>query len=181
MIHFERGFPHMGFFHGHGFMGRGGRGGRRGERPLRRGIMKFAILQLLAEAGRHGYDLMKAFKEKGWAGGAGSIYPLLSALEEGGFIEGRDEGERRTYDITEKGRRKLEEHAAEFGAFFHGGGEADEEDGEPNPRRDLRDSVERLIQAVSQIGQSSKTETVVAVRERLDRIRKEIYALLAEE
>ncbi len=47
-------------------------------RRFRRGILKFVLLKLLAELPRHGYDLMRAIREKGWGGGAGSIYPLLA-------------------------------------------------------------------------------------------------------
>ena len=89
-----------------------GSGGTPGARPpvCARGILKFVILKLLAEQPRHGYDLMR-FRAKGWAGGAGSVYPLLAALEAAGLIVGRDEGDRRIYEVTEKGRRHLGEHA----------------------------------------------------------------------
>ena len=74
-------------------------------------------VQTASETPRHGYDLIRAIREKGWAGGAGSVYPLLGALEAAGFIAGRDEGERRTYELTEKGRKLLEEPAADIGVF----------------------------------------------------------------
>ena len=48
-----------------------------GMRRLKRGILKFALLKLLSETPRHGYDLIREIREKGWAGGAGSVYPLL--------------------------------------------------------------------------------------------------------
>ena len=61
--------------------------------------------KLLSETPRHGYDLIREIREKGWAGGAGSVYPLLAGLEAAGFIAGRDEEGRRTYELTEKGRK----------------------------------------------------------------------------
>ncbi|MGA2759450.1 MAG: PadR family transcriptional regulator, partial [Candidatus Cybelea sp.] len=64
---------------------------RHGMRRLKRGILKFALLKLLSEMPRHGYDLTREIREKGWAGGAGSVYPVLAALEAAGFIAGRDE------------------------------------------------------------------------------------------
>ena len=152
--------------------------GRHGVRRLRRGILKFALLKLLAELPRHGYDLIRAVREKGWGGGAGSIYPLLAALEAAGLIAGRDEGDRRTYEVTEKGRKLLEEHAADIGRLFEDGGEEEEEN---DPRVRLRESAARLMQAVSQLGPSSGEETVERAREALDNARKEIYTLLAEE
>jgi DNA-binding PadR family transcriptional regulator len=157
-----------------------GRRGRRHGRRLKRGILKFVLLKLLAEMPRHGYDLIRAFREKGWGGaGAGSVYPILSALEAAGLITGRDEGDRRTYEISEKGRRLLEEHAADLGRFFE---EDDEDEDESEGRADnLRDSAGRLMQAISQLGPSSKPETIERVRELLDEARKEIYEILAQE
>ena len=63
----------------------GGRGHRHARR-FKRGILKFVLLKLLAAEPRHGYDLMREFRRKGWPSGAGSIYPLLAALEEEGLI-----------------------------------------------------------------------------------------------
>lgn len=101
---------------------------RHGMRRLRRGILKFALLKLLSELPRHGYDLMREIREKGWGGGAGSIYPLLAALEAAGLVAGREEGDRRIYEITEEGRRLLGEHAAELERLLHD--DEDEDDQE---------------------------------------------------
>jgi len=158
--------------------GRQHRGGMR--RRLRRGILKFALLKLLAEVPSHGYDLIRAVREKGWGGGAGSIYPLLSALEGAGLIAGRDEGDRRIYEITEEGRRLLGEHAAEVERLLHDR-ETDDEEGIGEMASQLRDSAGRLMQAISQLGPSSKPETIERAREFLDEARKEIYRLLADE
>ncbi|MGA8534958.1 MAG: PadR family transcriptional regulator [Candidatus Tumulicola sp.] len=161
---------------GEGFGGRRHRHGRR----FKRGILKFVLLKLLADESRHGYDLIREFRRKGWGAGPGSIYPLLAALEEEGLIIGRDEGERRTYEVTEKGRQHLSEHALGFGSFFEKD-EGDEETEGDDLHRDLRDAAGRLMQAVSQLGPSSKSETIERVRDLLDRTRREIYTLLAQE
>ncbi len=153
---------------------------RHGMRRLRRGVLKFAMLKLLAEIPRHGYDLMREFREKGWGGGAGSVYPLLAALEAAGLITGREEGERRIYEITEQGRQHLGEHAAELERFLNEDHDEEEKTGSDAAAR-LRDSMGRLMQSVSQLGPSSKPETIEVVRELLDKTRKEIYRLIAEE
>lgn len=154
---------------------------RGGARRLRRGILKLLLLKLLAELPRHGYDLIRAVRERGWGrGGAGSVYPLLAGLEAAGLIAGRDEGDRRTYEITEKGRRLLEEHAGDLGSLFTGD-DADEEHPLDDPRVDLREALARLVQAVSQVGPSSATETLAKIADLLDRTRKEIYTVLAQE
>ncbi len=159
-----------------------GRHRRRGMRRLRRGVLKFALLKLLDELPRHGYDLIRAVREKGWGAGAGSVYPILAALEAAGLIAGHDEGGgRRIYEITPRGREVLGEHAAELERLLN----EEAEDGEDEPEREmvaqLRDSARRLMQAIAQLGPSSKPETIERVCKLLKEARREIYELLAEE
>jgi len=172
----------MGFWatgpHGE-WWGRHGRHHRRGMRRLRRGILKFALLKLVSEVPRHGYDLIREIRDKGWGAGAGSVYPLLAALESAGLIAGREEGDRRIYEITEQGRRLLGEHAAELERLLNDSG--DDEEAEDDHPTQLRSSAGRLMQAIAQLGPSSKPETIERVSEVLDTARKEIYKLLAEE
>lgn len=153
---------------------------RRHGRRFKRGILKFVLLKLLADESRHGYELIREFRRKGWPGGPGSIYPLLAGLEEEGLIAGRDEGDRRTYDVTDKGREHLREHSINFANFFENDRD-EEEEAESETHGGLRESAGRLMQAVAQVGPSSKTETLERVRELLDRTRREIYTLLAQE
>lgn len=160
---------------GGGFGGRHRRHGRR----FKRGILKLVLLKLLADESRHGYDLMREFRRKGWPGGPGSVYPLLAALEEEGLITGREEGDRRTYSVTDKGREHVREHSVDLGSFFEE--EGDEEETPEAETHGLREAAGRLMQAVAQVGPSSKNETVERVRELLDRTRREIYTLLAQE
>jgi DNA-binding PadR family transcriptional regulator len=160
-----------------GWYGRHARRG--GMRRLRRGILKLAVLKLLAEMPRHGYDLMRAVREKGWGSGPGSVYPLLAALEKAGLIAGRHEGDRRVYDITERGRQMLGEHAAELERLL--AQEDEDEESEDDSLAQLRESAGRLMRAISQLGPSSKAETIERVCELLKEARKEIYELLAEE
>jgi DNA-binding PadR family transcriptional regulator len=151
----------------------------RGMRRMRRGILKFALLKLLDELPRHGYDLIRAVREKGWGGGAGSVYPVLAALEAAGLISGREEGDRRIYQVTEQGRRHLGEHADELERLLNE--EAEDEEPADRSGAQLRDSARRLMQAISQLGPSSKPETIERACELLKEARKEIYELLAEE
>jgi DNA-binding PadR family transcriptional regulator len=150
---------------------------KRHGRRLRRGILKFALLKLLAEMPRHGYELIRAFREKGWGAGAGSVYPILSALEAAGLIVGRDEGDRRTYEISEEGRRLLEEHAKDLGRLF----DDDEEETSAGETDRLREATGRLMQSIAQLGPSSKPETIGRVCDLLDETRKRIYEVLAQE
>lgn len=156
----------------------GSRHPRRGMRRMRRGILKFALLKLLEELPRHGYDLIRAVREKGWGAGAGSVYPLLAALESAGLIAGREEGDRRVYDITEKGRQVLGERAADLERLLH---EEGEEEAEDESFAQLRDCADKLMRAISQLGPTTKPETIGHACELLKDARKKIYELLSEE
>jgi DNA-binding PadR family transcriptional regulator len=74
---------------------------------------ELAILTLIAEKSRHGYEIEQIIEERGmreWTEiGFSSIYYLLKKLEEKGLIEGRMERQagrgpaRKVYQITETG------------------------------------------------------------------------------
>jgi len=123
---------------GHGWGGGpGGRwhgGGPRG-RVFGHGDLKFVVLSLLAEKPRHGYEIIRELEDR--FGGAyspspGTVYPTLSLLEDLGYARASaEEGStRKVYEITEEGRRYLEENRPlvdeifgrvdEFGSFMFG-------------------------------------------------------------
>jgi len=83
---------------------------RRGPR-IERGDMRYLILDTLTEKGRHGYDMIQIIQEK--TGGMyrpspGTVYPALQMLEDIELISWRQEGKRKIYELTDKGRQELE-------------------------------------------------------------------------
>lgn len=169
----------------------GGRGGwpffwgsRKGPfRRMRRGALRFALLKLLAGGARHGYDLLREVRDHGWgAPGPASVYPVLAMLEATGLVSGRDEGGRRIYELTAAGREFLSDHAERVEQILADLAQRSRED-DPGAesRQSLRRSIERLVSAASQLDAASRPETQARVQEIVDRARKEIYALLAEE
>ena len=94
---------------GPGF-GFGFAGGQR-SRFFESGEIRLAILSLLSEGPKHGYQLMKELKDRSggmYRASAGSVYPTLQQLEDEGLIESdRDQG-RRVYKLTVAGRHELE-------------------------------------------------------------------------
>ncbi|GEM_PF-623567 len=84
---------------------------------IKRGFLKYYILKLLSEEPLTGYGLMKRIEEETgfWKPSTGSVYPLLQALEEQGWLTHEGEAERKVYKLTEAGRQALEEahHAKE--------------------------------------------------------------------
>ena len=98
------------------------------------GDLKFVILNLLAEKPRHGYEIIKELEER--FGGAyspspGTVYPTLSLLEDLGYARSAaDDGNRKVFEITDEGRKYLEENRGtvddifgrveDFGSFIFG-------------------------------------------------------------
>lgn len=82
---------------------------------------EFAILGLLAEAPRSGYDIKKDVEERlahFWSQSYGHIYPMLRRLHQRGLVTRtveRQEGrpDRKVYSVTDEGRHALEAWFAE--------------------------------------------------------------------
>ena len=65
------------------------------------------ILALLEEEPRHGYVLAKELGVQG-----STIYEHLEQLEDAGYIEGEEDGRRKTYSLTKRGELTLEAERA---------------------------------------------------------------------
>jgi DNA-binding PadR family transcriptional regulator len=75
------------------------------------GEVRIAILSLLSEKPRHGYDLMKELEAR--SGGsyrvsAGTMYPALQQLEDEGMIVSESKDGKRVYRLTDLGKQELE-------------------------------------------------------------------------
>src|ERR1700728_2810158 len=101
-----------------GFGGRGNWdfGGRdpedwmRAKRMLAQGDLRLIALALIAEAPRHGYEIIKTLEEKTgewYSPSPGIIYPTLTYLEEAGHVTASAEGSKKLYTITDEGRAYL--------------------------------------------------------------------------
>ena len=93
--------------HRHGGWGPWGFRGR----FFRPGELRLALLSLLGEQARHGYDLMKELERRSgglYRASAGSVYPILQQLEDEGLAHSRADAGKRIYEITEAGREELE-------------------------------------------------------------------------
>ncbi|MCL1599664.1 MAG: PadR family transcriptional regulator [Actinomycetia bacterium] len=68
-------------------------------------MLDFAVLGLLMERARHGYELKRALAELGfWKVSFGSLYPSLRRLEKRGAISAvSGTGRRKAYQITDEG------------------------------------------------------------------------------
>ncbi len=104
--------------HGHGGPGRGGGQGR----MFQHGDLRLLILALIAEAPRHGYEIIREIESRlggAYAPSPGVVYPTLTMLEETGFAtSATTEGSKRQYTITDAGTAHLAENQAAVDAIF---------------------------------------------------------------
>lgn len=104
-----------------GGRGRGAWRARAG-RIFEQGDLKYVILRLLAEKPRHGYEIIKELEERfsgAYAPSPGTVYPTLTMLEDLGYARAMpEEGGRKIYEITDEGRKHLEEHSATVDDIF---------------------------------------------------------------
>jgi DNA-binding PadR family transcriptional regulator len=144
-------------------------------------MLKYAVLFLINERETHGYELLVQIKARRWgAPGPGSVYPLLGALESHGLITGRDEDSRRMYRITEAGRQTLLEHSRRLREFTCARHSSDEQTGDSEENK-LRRCASKLVQTIAFLGERSETDTVTKICDVVDRARRDIYNILADE
>jgi DNA-binding PadR family transcriptional regulator len=91
-----------------------GGGGPRG-RMFGHGDLKFVLLSLLAEKPRHGYEIIRDLEERSrgfYSPSPGTVYPTLSLLEDMGYARAtaEDGSSRKVYEITDEGRKYLEDN-----------------------------------------------------------------------
>jgi DNA-binding PadR family transcriptional regulator len=79
-----------------------------------RGDLKFALLDLLRERPKHGYEMIKDLEDRSggfYSPSAGAIYPTLQLLEDRGWVSVETVEGKKVYAITDAGREALNEHA----------------------------------------------------------------------
>lgn len=75
------------------------------------GEVRLALLSLLAEGPKHGYQLMKDLEERSgglYRASAGAIYPTLQQLEDEDLVKVSEQDGKRVYRISEAGRKEVE-------------------------------------------------------------------------
>ena len=123
-------------------------------RPFDYGAMRLVLLGMIAEAPRHGYELMRGIEERmggGYRPSPGVIYPTLAWLEDMGYAVPEAEGGRKSYGITPEGaaflaanRAALDEIAARMGAPRERRGGRH---GAPEPVLDAMHGLRRALRA----------------------------------
>jgi DNA-binding PadR family transcriptional regulator len=142
-----------------------------------RGDVRAAVLALLAEKPMHGYQIIQEIEERSagaWKPSPGSVYPTLQLLTDEGLVSAEESGGRKTYSLTEEGKKQAD--AADQPAPWEAQGA-----GHGGRTTALPKAGIALAQATAQVGQSGSAEQVAEAVAVLDDARRRIYAILAKE
>ena len=142
--------------------------------------MKYVILKLLRDKPRHGYEVMKELEDQlrgCYSPSPGTVYPTLQWLEDEGLVVGKDIEGKKVYEITDTGRRFLDEHKDVVEDIFERVREAvDRAVG--GTMAEINRGVGRLVKAVYRTGWRAKEDGMRhKVAEVLARAAEEIETL----
>ena len=166
-------FGKIGVFKFGGGCGSNWRGGLKGEfMRMRRGDIKYHLLEMLKDTPRHGYEIIGELEQRsgGYRPSPGSVYPTLQMLEEGGFLTSEQIDGKKVYTVTDEGRRLLEERG--------------EKPFEAHPKMarafEIRKSMMKLGNAAMEAARDGDEETVKRITGIINKARSDVYAILAE-
>lgn len=145
------------------------------------GDMKYVILKLLREKPRHGYEVMKDLEGQMrgcYSPSPGTVYPTLQWLEDEGLVRAKDVDGKKVYEITEAGRKFLEEHKDVVSDIFDRVSDAVEE-ALGGSMAELNQGVARLMKTVYKRGWHGNDDVRKKIAAILDRAAKEIEEVLA--
>ena len=86
------------------------------------GELRLALLSLLEERPKHGYELMKNLEARSggaYRASAGSVYPTLQQLEDEGFVSCETVDGKRVYSLTDEARAELAREAETVKRIWH--------------------------------------------------------------
>jgi DNA-binding PadR family transcriptional regulator len=151
---------------------------RRGRR-IRRGDVRAAILLLVEEEPRNGYQIMQELESRSggvWRPSPGSVYPALQLLADEGLIrsEARDGGN--IFELTDAGRSHVEENRERFGSPWQQAGA-----GVPEGVRELGALLGQVAVAVRQVMHAGTETQVAAAAQLLTETRRSLYRVLADD
>ena len=144
-----------------------------------RGDVRAAILALLREGPRNGYQIMSEIQERSggaWRPSPGAVYPALQLLADEGLIAGEESGGRRTFSLTDAGRRHIEDDPEAARPAW----EAMAQD-EPGEMPGLFAQAARLGGSIVQLAHAGTPEQIRAAERLLEQTRRQMYQILASD
>ena len=144
-----------------------------------RGDVRAAILALLREGPRNGYQIMSDIEERSngaWRPSPGAVYPALSQLADEGLISDERSGGSRVFSLTDAGRQYIEEHPEQA----RGAWESSEQQ-EAWQVPGLFAEAARLGSGIVQLAQAGSPAHLAEAERLLRNTRRELYRILAED
>ncbi len=157
----------------------GGPGQQRGPKAGR-GDVRAAILALLREGPRNGYQIMSDIEERSggaWRPSPGAVYPALAQLADEGLIAAEESAGRRTYSLTEAGRSYIEQNPDMARGAWESMGKPDEDWKMPG----LFAEAARLGGGIVQMAHAGSPEQIRAAERLLQQTRRRLYQILADD
>ncbi|SCF36935.1 transcriptional regulator, PadR family [Micromonospora echinospora] len=152
----------------------GGRAGR-----MRRGDVRAALLALLHEQPRNGYQLIQAVAERSggrWRPSPGSVYPALAQLEEEGLVGVTGTGTDRRCHLTEAGHAFVAAHEDRVNEPWQAVDRL-----LPDRVTEVRRALDGLASAVTQVTATGNDEQLTRAGRVLDAARRDLYRILADD
>ena len=141
--------------------------------------MRAAILAVLQDGPRNGYQIMSEIEERSggaWRPSPGAVYPALSLLADEGLIEGEEAAGRRTFRFTDAGRAYVEQHPE----MARGAWESTEQQ-EAWQLPGLFSVAARLGAGIVQVAHAGSPGQVRAAERLLEETRRRLYRILADD
>jgi predicted O-methyltransferase YrrM/DNA-binding PadR family transcriptional regulator len=136
--------------------------------------VRAAILALLGEGPMHGYQMLRLMEERSggrWKPSPGSLYPMLQALEDEGLLLSGDREGRRTYELTDAGRREIADGVVPPWEGLEEGGEE---------RADTLQAALRALQStIRHVEETAGPDDRAAAIALIESLRRSVYLLLA--
>lgn len=151
---------------------------RRGSGRARPGDVRLALLRLLAEEPRNGYQLIQAIEGRSeglWRPSPGSVYPTLSQLEDEGLIRSVETEGTRRFELTDAGREHLDRRADEPDPWQPGADDAE------SPLTEFAPLVIQIGKATFQVASVGDRAQRNRARALLAETRRALYRILAED
>ena len=147
------------------------------------GEVRLALLSLIADGPKHGYELMRQLEERSggiYSASAGTVYPTLQQLEDEGLISSDSKDGKKVYAITDAGSAELKREdetvrriwwrARRWAGWRH----AIDPDA-----AEIRGPAERLVKAAFRAvaGEMASQERIDKVREILERAMRDLDSM----
>jgi DNA-binding PadR family transcriptional regulator len=154
-----------------------------GGRFFRSGEVRLALLALLKEGPKHGYELMRELEARSdgqYRASAGTVYPTLQQLEDEGLARSESQDGRRVYRLTSEGEQVVEESSEDIQRIWRRAEEWGDWGfvGDPDAAEVVRPAL-RLAREVYRVAQRSHgdPEVIDRLRDVLERARHDIRDL----